>query len=946
MSCTATLEALLGDWRRLLSDWAASGQLTAAAREALQLKGEPELLKRLAGQWSKGDFSGLPPIVLLPSSSMPGAAGAYAISTKNIYLNQDWLKTASHDWVMSVLTEELGHHLDGILNVVDTPGDEGEIFSRMLNKGKVPPLASQRETGYLDTIKGGLVVAEFSAINQPSPIAGFGAQRSVDFATKIIADKNGFVYVLGHASGSINGVSGSQNQDLFIAKYNISGHEIWTRVGGTEGYDFAGDMAYDSRGSFWILSSYNGAADGTGYTITRLTESGFLSDFRRASHGIGRDVPTSIAAGEENFYLSGYINDGIGFHDVYTEKYDNYGSLVWRREFSTSGREREEVNKVVVDIYGNVYVAGRTSGSIDGAYANKGDEDVFVLKYSSDGRLLYNQLFGGDKAENVSDLHVASDGSIYITGGTASSQIFGRNTGRATGYIAKLMPSGHFDWIKFVGEQRDSSFETRSFFPASIVAGGDGQIYLSGGYAERDERGSFLNTYSQAGELTGSELFGLSGSRFRQGFQVASMVNADQDYIAFTGTSQSALGEIDLFISRLDVDSLPSITLAVTPSSVTEDGSSNLTYTFTRSGSTTNPLTVNYTVGGTALLVGTSSDPADYTGISATATNRTVTFSVGASTATVTVDPTADTTVESNETVALTLASGTGYTIGTTAAVTGTIINDDVALPSITLAVSPSSVTENSKTNLEYIFTRTGDLDGQLVVYFKVGGSARMQNDYDIFNSPGSVSETLRKVILQPGSATATVTVDPKPDSEVEAEETVSFTLYRDTSYSISTSEAVTGTIVSEADIVPPEVNSIWVHGSNSLVLYFKDALRNTIPSLNRFQVLVDGEERKVTKVLVNGGASQVTLQLASPVTNGQAVTLAYTDATTANDSSGVIEDAAGNDLATFNARTVTNATPDTTAPTVSGMSVNGSALTLTLSEALKATTPAAARFR
>ena len=48
------------------------------------------------------------------------------------------------------------------------------------------------------------------------------------------------------------------------------------------------------------------------------------------------------------------------------------------------------------------------------------------------------------------------------------------------------------------------------------------------------------------------------------------------------------------------------------------------------------------------------------------------------STATVTVDPTADTTVESDETVSLTLASGTGYTIGTTSAVTGTITNDDL----------------------------------------------------------------------------------------------------------------------------------------------------------------------------------------------------------------------------------------------------------------------------
>jgi hypothetical protein len=56
---------------------------------------------------------------------------------------------------------------------------------------------------------------------------------------------------------------------------------------------------------------------------------------------------------------------------------------------------------------------------------------------------------------------------------------------------------------------------------------------------------------------------------------------------------------------------------------------------------------------------------------------NTVTFAANAATATVTVDPTADTTVEPDETVALTLTSGTGYTVGTTTAVTGTIQNDD-----------------------------------------------------------------------------------------------------------------------------------------------------------------------------------------------------------------------------------------------------------------------------
>jgi hypothetical protein len=43
------------------------------------------------------------------------------------------------------------------------------------------------------------------------------------------------------------------------------------------------------------------------------------------------------------------------------------------------------------------------------------------------------------------------------------------------------------------------------------------------------------------------------------------------------------------------------------------------------------------------------------------------------------IDPTADTKFESDETVTLTLASGTGYAIATSTPITGTIANDDVA---------------------------------------------------------------------------------------------------------------------------------------------------------------------------------------------------------------------------------------------------------------------------
>ena len=122
------------NWLLQLQTWAASGDLFAAGFDALQLKSgrRSKQLKRIVDRLAQGDKRDLPPVEVLPSSAMSGAIGAYAASTGTIYLNHDWLKDASSDSIKSVLTEELGHHLDQLLSEHDTEGDEGEVFANLL----------------------------------------------------------------------------------------------------------------------------------------------------------------------------------------------------------------------------------------------------------------------------------------------------------------------------------------------------------------------------------------------------------------------------------------------------------------------------------------------------------------------------------------------------------------------------------------------------------------------------------------------------------------------------------------------------------------------------------------------------------------------------------------------------------------------------------------------
>ena len=130
-------------------------------------------------------------------------------------------------------------------------------------------------------------------------------------------------------------------------------------------------------------------------------------------------------------------------------------------------------------------------------------------------------------------------------------------------------------------------------------------------------------------------------------------------------------------VSIADNDEGTSVTLASNYSGVSENGKTNLVYNFTRSGATTNSLTVNFTLGGTATR---GNDYNAYGGNFVSPTTGNIVFASGQTTAQIEIVTTGDTVKEANETIAFTLASGTGYTIGTPGAVTTTILNDDGVL--------------------------------------------------------------------------------------------------------------------------------------------------------------------------------------------------------------------------------------------------------------------------
>ncbi|MEA5536849.1 Calx-beta domain-containing protein, partial [Crocosphaera sp. XPORK-15E] len=177
---------------------------------------------------------------------------------------------------------------------------------------------------------------------------------------------------------------------------------------------------------------------------------------------------------------------------------------------------------------------------------------------------------------------------------------------------------------------------------------------------------------------------------------------------------------------------LPTVSLGGSPNSVTEDGTNNFVYTFTRTGNTVNPLTVNFNVGGTATF---NNDYIQTGAVSFNGTSGTITFAAGSDTAILTLDPTVDNIFEADETVNLTLVSSANYNRGTTTAVISTITNDDQPAGIFSFSSPQFSVNEDGTPITTVTINRAGNSNGEVSVTLNLNnGTATAPTDYN--NSP------------------------------------------------------------------------------------------------------------------------------------------------------------------------------------------------------------------
>ncbi|MCE2907197.1 MAG: S8 family serine peptidase, partial [Anabaena sp. CoA2_C59] len=317
---------------------------------------------------------------------------------------------------------------------------------------------------------------------------------------------------------------------------------------------------------------------------------------------------------------------------------------------------------------------------------------------------------------------------------------------------------------------------------------GDGVIYGSRNFTSADSNQTVsINLNSSLV----SALNAKSGQAFALGGWLTTLDNiSNNEYLFGFSNSLNPGGDVQLLLTY--GTTLPVITIAATDANAAETLLGTIPnpgqYTLTRTGPTTSSLTVN------VALSGTATNGTDYTTIPTT-----VTFAAGSSTAVVNLSVTDDTLVEGTETATLTVTSGTGYTVGTSASAIVNIADNDP--PQVSVVATDANAAETllgtTPNPGQYTLTRTGPTTSSLTVNVGLTGTATNGTDYTTIPTT---------VTFAAGSSTALVNLNVIDDTLVEGAETATLTVTSGTGYTVGTSASA---IVNIADNDPPQVSVV-----------------------------------------------------------------------------------------------------------------------------------------
>ena len=331
-----------------------------------------------------------------------------------------------------------------------------------------------------------------------------------DRGADLINTSDGGFALLGFSNSSDNDLtSNTDYQDFWILKLSPDGEINWQKTFGFSGADYGTTLLQTDDNGFLItgvldVSASNGQGNakfikqkhaGGDFWALKLDATGAL-EWSKYYGGSFTDTPLGVVKTADNGFIvvgSSDSNDvdiknNKGSYDFWVIKISSKGVLVWEKSFG--GSEIDEARAISASHDGNFIVVGDTRSSDGDININKGGADVWVLKISSEGSLIWEKTFGGTSFDVARSVSMTQDDGFIIAGSSRSSDNGFTNQGQNDALILKINAEGVLEWQQTVGgSEIDFLYDAIELNDKTIIAVGEsssfnGDISLNKGFSD------------------------------------------------------------------------------------------------------------------------------------------------------------------------------------------------------------------------------------------------------------------------------------------------------------------------------------------------------------------------------------------------------------------------------------------------------------------------------
>ncbi|MCB9763258.1 MAG: SBBP repeat-containing protein [Alphaproteobacteria bacterium] len=393
-------------------------------------------------------------------------------------------------------------------------------------------------------------------------LGGTGEDRGLALA----AYADGGLALAGSTDGALDGFTNQGGKDVFVAGFGTTPPvEAWTstRQMGTADADAAYALAVGPDDAVYLVGYSEGGLDGNtsagdkDLVLMKLDSAGTLVWTRQLGSAGAEQARGVAVTPSGDVVVVGYTSDAIGghsnagFYDAFVVAFDSDGNALWSDQRGTSGQDY--AYDVAVSSQGDIFVAGTTSGGLDGN-ANAGRSDMFVMMYDSTGAWQWTDQRGDVGSDYGYGVATDSAGDVYLAGGVVGGIDGNTGAGSTEVTVVKLDAAGAWQWtVQRGGGLADVAADiavdaldrvlvagyTRSGLDGATNAGGYDAFLM-----ELDSAGSWQWT-DQRGTPSGDYAYGVAVNDAGDAFMVGS-TQGDLD-------GHASAGSADLFIASVDL---------------------------------------------------------------------------------------------------------------------------------------------------------------------------------------------------------------------------------------------------------------------------------------------------------------------------------------------------------------------------------------------------------